>query len=223
MAGRREESAQESRLRLLQAATELVAEAGPRAASVQAVADRAGISRGSVSWHFGSKDGLIVEVIDQAFRTAQQEYRRRLASGTLSFDLLVDAHLAVVGAPCGRVLTTTLPEVMRAEGPLRDAYLRGYERTRLLWVEYLEQLVAQSPGLPDAKHLATILFGSGIGVNTLHSLDALVDREGGLGALKHLLNLAATATAAMAATATTATATTATATAAPASRAPRVR
>ncbi|MER6386453.1 TetR/AcrR family transcriptional regulator [Streptomyces sp. NPDC001250] len=197
MAGRREESAQESRLRLLRAATELVAEAGPRAASVQAVADRADISRGSVSWHFGSKDGLIVEVIDQAFRTAEQEYRRRLrASGTLSFDLLIDAHLAVIDAPCGRVLTTTLPEVMRAEGPLRDAYLRGYERTKLLWAEYLEQLVARSPGLPDAKDLATVLFGSGIGVNTLHSLDTLVDREGGLHALKHLLNLAAAATSA---------------------------
>ncbi len=194
MAGRREESARESRRRLLDAATELVAEGGPRAASVQAVADRAGISRGSVAWHFGSKDGLIAEVVEQAFRTAEEEYRRRLGeSGALSFDLLIDAHLAVVNAPCGRVFAAVLPEVMRGESPLREAYLRGYERTRQQWIGYLEQLVAASPGLPDAKDLATILFSSGVGVNTLHTLDSLVDREGGFAALKQLLDLAARA------------------------------
>ncbi|MFD0383701.1 TetR/AcrR family transcriptional regulator [Streptomyces stramineus] len=104
---------------------------GPRAASVQAVADRAGISRGSVAWHFGSKDGLIVEVIEHAFHRACEEYRLRLPeTGPLTFDLLIDTHLAVIDAPCGRVFVTVLPEVMRGEGPLRDAYVSGYERTR---------------------------------------------------------------------------------------------
>lgn len=193
MAGRREESARESRRRLLQAATDLVAEAGPRAASVQAVAERAGISRGSVAWHFGSKDGLIVEVIERAFTTAEEEYRRRLPqSGPLSFDLLVDAHLAVVDAPCGRVFATVLPEVLGGEGPLRDAYVRGYERTRQVWIGYLERITAGTPGLPDAKSLASIVFGSGVGVNTLHSLDGLVDREAAFEALKQLFALAVT-------------------------------
>ncbi|MFD9791118.1 TetR/AcrR family transcriptional regulator [Streptomyces sp. NPDC059070] len=191
MAGRREESARESRRRLLEAATELVARAGPRAASVQAVADRAGISRGSVAWHFGSKDGLIVEVIEQAFGAAEEEYRRRLpASGPLSFGLLVDAHLAVMDAPCGRVFATVLPEVLRDAGPLRDAYVRGYEQTRRVWVGYLERIAAAAPGLPDAKSLASIVFGSGIGVHTLHHLDGLVDREGAFAALKQLFALA---------------------------------
>ncbi|MBH1935433.1 TetR/AcrR family transcriptional regulator [Streptomyces sp. AV19] len=191
MAGRREESARESRRRLLEAATELVAEAGLRAASVQAVAERAGISRGSVAWHFGSKDGLIVEVIEHAFRTAAEEYGRRVPeSGPLSFDLLVDVHLAVIDTRCGRVFVTVLPEVMRSEGPLRDAYVRGYERTRALWVGYLERIVARHPGLPDAKDLATVVFGTGVGVNTLHSLNGLVDRESGFAALKQLFGLA---------------------------------
>jgi TetR/AcrR family transcriptional regulator, acrAB operon repressor len=39
--------------------------------SVQAVADRSGIRRGSVAWHFGSKDGLLVAVIDEAFRSVK--------------------------------------------------------------------------------------------------------------------------------------------------------
>lgn len=192
MTGRREESARESRRRLLRAATELVAEAGPRAASVQAVADRAGISRGSVAWHFGSKDGLIVEVIELAFRTAEEEYGRRLPhSGPLSFDALVDAHLAVVDAPCGRVFATVLPEVLGDEGPLRDAYIEGYERTRQVWIGYLERIIQDTPGLPDAKSLASIVFGTGIGLHTLHNLDGLVDREAAFAALKQLFGLAA--------------------------------
>ncbi|GAA0449201.1 TetR/AcrR family transcriptional regulator [Streptomyces sp. NPDC046215] len=191
VARRREESARESRRLLLEAATGLVAEAGPRAASVQAVADRAGISRGSVAWHFGSKDGLIVEVIEHAFHRACEEYRLRLPeTGPLTFDLLIDTHLAVIDAPCGRVFVTVLPEVMRGEGPLRDAYVSGYERTRGLWVGYLERLVAQHPALPDAKDLATVVFGSGVGMNTLHSLDGLVDRKGAFTALKRLFELA---------------------------------
>ncbi|WP_158885149.1 TetR/AcrR family transcriptional regulator [Amycolatopsis anabasis] len=194
MANRREESAQESRRRLLDAATELVAEVGPRAASVQAVADRAGISRGSIAWHFGSKEGLIAEVIDHAFATAEHEYRRRLdGSGSLSFAQLVDAHLAVVNAPCGRIFATALPEAMLEDGPLRTAYLRGYERSRALWIEYLERLVADNPGLPEAKHLATMLFSSGIGANVLHHLDGPIDRAGGFASLGRVLELAAEA------------------------------
>ncbi|GAA0404723.1 TetR/AcrR family transcriptional regulator [Streptomyces luteireticuli] len=191
MAGRREESARESRRRLLDAATELVAEGGPRAASVQAVAGRAGISRGSVAWHFGSKEGLIAEVIGNAFGTAERMYRERLPeTGPLAFGTLVDAHLAVVDAPCGRVFATVLPEVMSAPGPLRDAYVHGYEHTRRVWIGYLERITAHAPGLPDAKSLATIVFGSGVGVNTLHSLDGLVDRAEAFAALKTLFELA---------------------------------
>ncbi|WP_223767141.1 TetR/AcrR family transcriptional regulator [Streptomyces huiliensis] len=191
MTGRREESARESRRRLLEAATELVAEGGPRAASVQAVADRAGISRGSVAWHFGSKEGLIVEVIGQAFRSAEEEYRRVLPeSGPLTFDALLDAHLSVVDASCGRVFATVLPEVMGGPGPLRDAYVKGYEGTRRVWVGYLERITAGTPGLPDAKSLASLVFGSGVGVNTLHGLDGLVDRAEAFAALRTLFELA---------------------------------
>ncbi|WP_053160911.1 TetR/AcrR family transcriptional regulator [Streptomyces caatingaensis] len=188
MAGRREESARESRRRLLEAATELVAEGGPRAASVQAVAGRAGISRGSVAWHFGSKEGLIAEVIGHAFRTAERMYRERLPeTGPLSFGALVDAHLAVVDAPCGRVFATVLPEVMGAPGPLRDAYVHGYEHTHRVWIAYLERIAPRTPGLPDAKSLAAVVFGSGVGVNTLHGLDGLVDRAEAFAALKALV------------------------------------
>ncbi|MFX0579511.1 TetR/AcrR family transcriptional regulator [Nocardia nepalensis] len=191
MAGRREESSAESRRRLLEAAMELVAEVGPRGTSVQAVAERAGISRGSIAWHFGSKDGLIVEVIKHAFATAVEEYRKRIAeAGNLSLAVLIDAHLSVVNGPCGRTFATVLPEVMLAPGPIRDAYIAGYENSRQFWVDAVGQITADAPDMPDSATLADALFGSGIGVNVMHRLDESVDPATGLGALRQVFELA---------------------------------
>jgi AcrR family transcriptional regulator len=191
MAGRREESSAESRRRLLEAAMELVAEVGPRGTSVQAVAERAGISRGSIAWHFGSKDGLIVEVVKHAFATAVSEYRKRIAeAGDLGLAVLIDAHLAVVNGPCGRTFATVLPEVMLAPGPIRDAYLEGYENSRQFWVDAVGRITADAPDMPDPATLADALFGSGIGVNVMHRLDESVDPATGLGALRQVFELA---------------------------------
>jgi AcrR family transcriptional regulator len=48
---------------LLGAALELIAERGFRASSLQAIGDRAGYSRGLVSARFGSKEGLLRELV----------------------------------------------------------------------------------------------------------------------------------------------------------------
>ncbi|MFI9508385.1 TetR/AcrR family transcriptional regulator [Nocardia sp. NPDC052566] len=191
MAGRREESSAESRRRLLEAATELVAEVGPRGTSVQAVAERAGISRGSIAWHFGSKDGLIVEVVQHTFETAVQEYRKRIAdAGEMTLEVLIEAHLAVVAGTCGRVFATVLPEVMLAPGPIRDAYVAGYDNSRRFWIDAVGRITADVPDMPDPATLADVLFGSAIGVNVMHRLDESVDPATGLGALHTIFDLA---------------------------------
>ena len=64
---RKREQSQESRKRLIDAATGLFAERGYRDASVQAIGEAAGISRGSIFWHFGSKEGLLWAVVQRAF------------------------------------------------------------------------------------------------------------------------------------------------------------
>ena len=57
----------------MEAATRLFAERGYRDTSVQAIAEAAGISRGSIFWHFGSKDGLLSAVAEEAFRRWETE------------------------------------------------------------------------------------------------------------------------------------------------------
>ena len=54
----------ETRARLLRAAAEIIAEQGIEGASVDAIAERADRTSGSLYGQFGSKDGLIVELLD---------------------------------------------------------------------------------------------------------------------------------------------------------------
>jgi AcrR family transcriptional regulator len=61
--GRPREHNEETRAALLAAAEQLVAERGPAALSVRAVADAAGTTTRAVYSLFGSKDGLLVEAL----------------------------------------------------------------------------------------------------------------------------------------------------------------
>src|SRR5829696_8026342 len=70
---RKAEQAERSRRALLNAATQLFAERGYRNASVQAIGERAGVSRGSIFWHFGSKEGLLWAVCKRAFAEWQAD------------------------------------------------------------------------------------------------------------------------------------------------------
>jgi AcrR family transcriptional regulator len=54
-----------ARRRLIAAATTLVAEQGVGNTSVAAIGERAGMSRGAVNFHFGSKDDLLTAVAEE--------------------------------------------------------------------------------------------------------------------------------------------------------------
>lgn len=61
-----DEIGDESRKRIMDAAEALFAEKGFDRTSFVDIAERSGISRGSIPWHFQNKDGLLVAVIARA-------------------------------------------------------------------------------------------------------------------------------------------------------------
>lgn len=61
-----DEIGEESRRRILDAAEELFAERGLDRTSFVDIAERSGISRGSIPWHFKNKDGLVLAVVERA-------------------------------------------------------------------------------------------------------------------------------------------------------------
>ncbi|MEU8267039.1 TetR/AcrR family transcriptional regulator [Sphaerisporangium sp. NPDC049002] len=61
-------SKMETQLKLYMAAVELIAEQGYTATTVDAIADRAGVAKGTVFYNFGSKDGLFVALLDHGIQ-----------------------------------------------------------------------------------------------------------------------------------------------------------
>ena len=69
------ESAQaETRRQLLEAAAEVFAQAGFRAATVREICQRAGANIAGVNYHFGDKERLYTEVLKFAFHRAYEKY-----------------------------------------------------------------------------------------------------------------------------------------------------
>lgn len=106
------ERVQTARDRLLDAAAELVIEQGYHATTAAMIADRAGYSREMVRVRFGSKLGLMHELLVTEY---QQAFRNRLGPDASALDRLRDAvdQLASMSA--------TAPVRLRA------AYVLGFE------------------------------------------------------------------------------------------------
>ncbi|WOE33331.1 MULTISPECIES: TetR/AcrR family transcriptional regulator [unclassified Acinetobacter] len=63
-----QERMEQNRLAILQSARELIAQGGFKEASVQAIADRAGVSSGLVYRYFKNKSQILIEVLSEAIR-----------------------------------------------------------------------------------------------------------------------------------------------------------
>src|SRR3954465_3104832 len=138
-----------TRERILRAAHELVASGGFGAASVAAVAARAGVATGSVYRHFSSKADLFAEVFRRA---AQHEVDAVAQAGTLAEGVQTFARRALAGrrlargppprrAPAGRArrpggrgraprLPPRLPRLLRATRRRRADRRRAGGRDR---------------------------------------------------------------------------------------------
>lgn len=180
---RKQEISDETRRRLIDAGFELAAEGGSAAMSIQAVADRSQISRGSVAWHFGSKDGLVIAVVQEAFSWGIEFISERLAqSKEPRIEILVEANFDLMAQPKARIFHTILLEALSRESPVREAYAEHYVKLRAVYARYLAPL-ASDAGAADA--LAVALLGGTLGINIQHRLDPdTVDRRSAVDALE---------------------------------------
>ncbi len=124
----------ETRKRLVQAARELLEEGGYGAASVQAIADRAGFAAGALYRHFPSKAELVVEVFREAAKRDLVAMRDAAASGSCAERLE-----AAVATFAGRALANprlAWALVYEPVDPLVDAERLVYRH------EYCRQMAA---------------------------------------------------------------------------------
>jgi AcrR family transcriptional regulator len=115
------ERGREVRLRLLQAAAELIAERGWTAVTTRAVADRAGVGSGVVHYHFSSMQALLVEAAVGAARSVGTQMSRVLAAAG-SADEVLTALLGMLDSYTGTDPMSVL---------FVEAYLAGTRDERL--------------------------------------------------------------------------------------------
>ncbi|WP_433351878.1 TetR family transcriptional regulator [Microtetraspora malaysiensis] len=127
MATRRIQRTEESRRLLVTAAAELFAEKGYRQTSFIDIADKAGISRGSIPWHFGNKLGLLEAVIDdqiQVVLAASASPAGEGSSGPL------EQVMSFIRLPVTRLFITLLAEAVEVDSPVREHYARLHAALR---------------------------------------------------------------------------------------------
>lgn len=144
--------------RILEAASQVFAERGFRGATLRAVAARAGTNLASAHYHFGSKEGLYMEVVSGFFRQLEAAHRARgLSPDDAALDRLSEDELrALLRSRIELLLETLLrPPGLHATLMVRelcdptDALPEIVRRFIAPFVHTLERILQRlAPGLP---------------------------------------------------------------------------
>ena len=175
--GRPREHDQRTRAALLEAAERLVAEGGPAAVSVRAVADAAGTSTRAVYSLFGSKEGLVVDALARdAFAVLYREIDTLdetddpasdlVDVGVVAFRRLVLEHPALYRIAFQRVVPGLDggPELVAARQRTWEQLLAKVERLEAAGLlgdkpvpEAAVELIAMMEGLANAELRGAVL------------------------------------------------------------------
>ena len=176
---RKREQSELSRERLIEAATGLFAERGYRDASVQAIGEVAGISRGSIFWHFGSKEGLLWAVVQRAFTRWEAETlvpEVGDARGQEAIARALRAHRRFLADEGGtlRLLFVLMFEALGPRPELAGEFARLHRDLRVLATPWLEEAVADGDFRDDVdpESIVTLIIATLGGIVYQYLLDA---------------------------------------------------
>ncbi|MDY7103651.1 MAG: TetR family transcriptional regulator [Actinomycetota bacterium] len=182
---RRSEIGDESRRRILDAAEKLFAERGVADTSFAAIQREAGISRGSIPWHFTNKHGLLLAIVDRAMLMA--DFDEIEARGEDGLRELCERSLELSRRPQAMLLTSLLGESFREDSATHERYRHWHDRCRRTIAELLDEWSDELdlPDGVDVRSLAAVLFGAGMGLHQQWRLAPdLVDLEASFAALE---------------------------------------
>lgn len=182
-----DEIGEESRRRILDAAEELFAEKGVDRTSFVDIAERSGISRGSIPWHFKNKDGLVLAVVERAL-SRETAVAMPSDAGNRDLDAVFDSIQQWMHRPTAAMLYTVMAHALSTDGDVARSYREFNVRRR----KAARRIVAQDSAVgaaagADAEVLAAVLNGAFIGLHLQWILDPTVDLDAGLDALKRLI------------------------------------
>jgi AcrR family transcriptional regulator len=149
-----------ARDRILDAFAELLGEQSERAATLDAVAARAGVSKGGLLYHFASKDALVDGLLERLRTAVADDVERMRAAEDGPVDYFIRTSIASSSPESQdfeRTIVATARLAQGADERARDA-LAAMQRA---WLDVLEEAVG------DPMVARTImLLGDGIYYNT---------------------------------------------------------
>ncbi len=119
-AGRADAGPAAVRRRVLAHAAALVAEAGPAACTVEAVADRAGLSRGGVLHHFRHRADLVLALARAFTEEFERDWDRAATAAAPGAGRLARAYVAATQAAGDRALASAVLLCTAEEPPVRE-------------------------------------------------------------------------------------------------------
>jgi len=188
-----EEIGEESRRRIMDAAEELFAEKGFARTSFVDVAERSGISRGSIPWHFENKDGLLIAVVERAVDRLMPP-GSITATGEEGVREVFDRLKKWMRSPSAGALYMLLTEALSSDGPVHDHYVEFF-RTRRKAAGYAISSAAGAPHRSAADRealdlLLTVVNGAFFGIGLQYRLDPTLDLDGAIETLVRLTEMA---------------------------------
>lgn len=179
------EKRDETREQILVAAARVFADKGFHAASLDAIADEAGYSRGAVYYNFADKEELFLELLDRRCAERAQDLRDVFVGGggdigeTSRQAQLASQHAfdAMTGDSEWRALFLEFLAHAARDGDFRKAFSKRTDQMRTALNEVVEQRTAPvADVLPmSPAQLAVVLDALGIGLWAYHLLHGSKD------------------------------------------------
>lgn len=146
--------------RIVDAAARMFGRDGFQGASMGAVAEAAGVSKGLLHYHFESKEHLLIEAVRSTFRQLHRRFDDRFRQGDRGLATALEGLDALWEAVRDmQAWTPFMVEIMTLAtkpGPLRDDLFAFYAESETLLVKGIGDVFGERPVVP-AERLARLV------------------------------------------------------------------
>ncbi|MEW6267897.1 MAG: helix-turn-helix domain-containing protein [Thermodesulfobacteriota bacterium] len=181
---RRDEQVERNRRQLLAAARQVFLERGFHAASLDAIAEAAGFSKGVVYSQFESKADLFLALLEERIeeRASRNEELAARASGSAGLEELIELQAQAAAAEPAWALLLLEFRLHAARDPaLNERYVRLHARTIERLATTLDRMLARTPGRtdgpPETMALFLLALGNGLALEDAASPGGLPSAE----------------------------------------------
>jgi AcrR family transcriptional regulator len=158
----------------VEGALQLISEAGLRALTVEALASRLGVTKGSFYWHFKGRSELLAGALGRWERRATTEAITGLSAVTDAHQRLILMLDAATQPPRSRSLYAALAEA--AEDPIIRPVLKRVASSRIEFLETCYRELGLS--VPQAKAKAVLVYSAYRGLLQLaHEAPAMLPED----------------------------------------------